>query len=305
MNHSRHAEKGFRLGAFFFVNYSGPDLAQEDPAWQTILSADTILVEATKEFSIMDSNPVIDIQSKHVTIRAFTDEPIPEEMLDTILDAARRAPTSSNMQSYSVIVVKDPATKSQLADYAGGQKHVATCPVFLAFCADLHRLKQVCDLHELPMTNNLETFIISTVDAALVGMSVQTGAESCGLGAVMIGAMRNHPDQVARLLHLPKGVYVVFGMCLGWPVNEAIPPQKPRLPRAMVIHKEGYADRELGELIARHDQELAQYYKQQGRNLSEHAWSGVIARSLSRPLRPENLGILKDLGFYICGSHHD
>jgi len=248
----------------------------------------------------METTPTLDVQKQHVTIRSFTDEAIPKKLLTSILEAARRSPTSSNMQAYSIIVVRNPEVKRKLAILAGNQKHVETCPVFLAFCADLHRLKQVCELHDVKMTNNLETFLVSTIDASLVGMSVQTGAESMGLGAVMIGAMRNHPQEVASLLGLPPHVYVTYGMCLGWPVNENIPPQKPRLPRDLIIHEEKYDRSNPKPKIEAYNIELAQHYVSLGKNLDPAAWSGVIARSLSGPMRPENLQRLADLGFNIC-----
>ena len=87
------------------------------------------------------SNPTIDVMSNHVSVRRFTDEPLSDEMLDVIVETARRAPTSSNWQTYSIVVVRDQAKKEQLAELAGGQGHIASSQAFLAFCADLHRLK--------------------------------------------------------------------------------------------------------------------------------------------------------------------
>ena len=247
----------------------------------------------------MEPSPTLHVQNQHVTIRSFTSADVSQEMLSKILEAARRSPTSSNMQAYSIIVVRDQQVKRELAALAGGQKHIETCPVFLAFCADLHRLKLVCDMHDAEMTNNLETFLISTIDASLVGMSVQTGAESLGLGGVMIGAMRNKPIEVAKLLGLPPHVYVTYGMCLGWPEPESIPSQKPRLPAELVIHHETYDHSDPYPQIQQHDKVLAQHYLAQGKNLHTAAWSGVIAKTLGRRLRSHLPGDLKTLGFHL------
>jgi len=248
----------------------------------------------------MKTNPVIETQNNHVTVRLFTNDSVDDEMLDSILEAGRRAPTSSNMQAYSVIVVRDPVVKKQLAVVAGNQKHVETCPVFLAFCADVNRLEKTCSMHDVEMKNNLETFLISTIDASLVGMSVQTAVESFGLGAVMIGAMRNNPKEAGKLLGLPKGVYVVFGMCIGWPNKSEIPPQKPRLPKELVIHGEKYCNENVDEQIEEYDRVLAKHYELQGKNISASAWSGPVARNLGKILRPENISLLSEMGFDIC-----
>lgn len=242
------------------------------------------------------STPVIDTLSKHVTIRQFTQKAIPDETLNSILEAARRSPTSSNMQTYSMIVVKNPEVKKQLAVLAGNQKHIEVCPVFIAFCADTYKLQAACELHNVELQRTLETTLVSTVDASLVGMSVQTAAESLGLGAVMIGAMRNHPKDVAELLGLPKGVYVVYGMCIGWPDLDNVPPQKPRLPKNLVIHAETYQTEGLAKALEQHDKELAEHYESLERNQDDAAWSGPIANRLKNPSRPALKKTLEDLG---------
>lgn len=240
---------------------------------------------------------VTDILNKHISVRRFLDKPIPNEMLDAALSAARRSPTSSNMQTYSMVVVRDPETKKRLAVLAGNQKHIEECDTFVAFCADLHRLEMVAEMHGEPFAKSLESTLVATVDAALVGMSVQTAVESFGLGAVMIGGMRNHPKEAADLLGLPSGVYIVYGMSIGWPEWEAVPPQKPRLPEHLVIHHERYADTDARAAIQAYDADLAAYYGAQDRNQDEAAWSGVIARRLASPRRPFLRRTLEKMGF--------
>jgi nitroreductase len=159
----------------------------------------------------------------HVSIRAFSGEPVPDGMIDAVLAAARRSPTSSNMQTYSIIVVRDLETRKKLAVLAGNQQHIVQCEVFVGFLADIHRLEMASDMHGQPLAKSLETTLVATVDAALVGMSAQTAAESFGLGAVMIGGMRNQPAAVAELLGFPEGVYMVYGMSIGWPAADARP----------------------------------------------------------------------------------
>lgn len=243
------------------------------------------------------NTPVIETLNNRVTIRTYQDKPVSNDMVRAILSAARRSPTSSNMQTYSIVVVRDPETKKQLAVLAGNQRHVEECPVFFAFCADLHRLEQACALHGETLVKSLETTLVATVDAALVGMSAQTAVESLGLGAVMIGGMRNHPAEVAELLGLPSGVYVVFGMCVGWPDPASLPAQKPRLPEELVIHHERYDDRDPTPLVQQYDAALAAHYNAQGNNQHTAAWSGPIAQRLNGKIRPFLRPTLEKLGF--------
>lgn len=241
------------------------------------------------------STGVIETLNHHVSIRKYTDAPLDDETLTTLLEAAQRSPTSSNMQAYSLVVVRDPERKKKLAVLAGNQKHVETCPVFVAICADIHRLNRACELHGKTLARNTENTLVATVDASLIGMSLATAAESIGLGTVMIGGIRNHPDEVAELLNLPDGAFVVYGLCIGWPDDQ--PEQKPRLPQRVIVHQETYDDSGLDQHLRDYDAALAAHYRSQGRETPDAAWTGILAKRFSQPRRPELRAILEKLGF--------
>jgi hypothetical protein len=54
--------------------------------------------------------------------------------------------------------------------------------------------------------------------------------------------------------------------------------------------------------IEAHNNALAQHYTNMGKNLDGAAWSGVIARNLSRPLRPNHKATLEEMGLNISGT---
>ena len=87
------------------------------------------------------TSETIGLLHNRVSVRKYADKPVAQIMVDAILEAAFRAPTSSNIQAYSVVVVRDHDTLQKLSAVTGGQKHVANTPVFLAFCADLTRIQ--------------------------------------------------------------------------------------------------------------------------------------------------------------------
>lgn len=246
------------------------------------------------------SQSVLDTLNHHVSIRRYDpDAPVSDELLHALLNSARRSPTSSNLQAYSFVVVRDAERKARIAELAGNQQHIIDAPVFVACCADLHRLDKACQLHGQGFHRNLETTIIATVDASLVGMSLATLAESVGLGTVMIGGVRNNPAPIASLLGLPDGVFVVYGMCIGYPIASEIPAQKPRLPESLVIHQERYDVRDISADLQAHDAELAEHYRALGRNTPDEAWTGVIASKFSQPIRAHMKATLAQLGFSV------
>lgn len=80
---------------------------------------------------------------KHKSIRKFKDKEVDKETLDIIIKCGQRAPTSNNLQAYTIIYVKDNNKKEKLAQISGGQKWVVEAPVVLLFCADLNRIKGI------------------------------------------------------------------------------------------------------------------------------------------------------------------
>jgi len=180
------------------------------------------------------------VQLAHRSIRAFTDEPLPAGLLDLILVCALSAPTSSNLNARTIIRVSEPARKARLAAMAGDQPWVAACPEFLVFCADLHRLSALCaEAGAPPPPPGAETLLLCAVDAALAGMNAMTAAEAAKLGAVMIGGLRERPEEVAAELALPPGVFALFGLCLGYPADPGA--VRPRPAPEALVHRESYA----------------------------------------------------------------
>src|SRR5258708_7803753 len=80
-------------------------------------------------------------------------------------------------------------------------------------------------------TPYFEAFLVAAVDAALAAQNATVAAESLGLSMVYIGALRNNPAGVGRLLDLPPGAMALFGMCVGYPLPTVTNEVKPRLPQ--------------------------------------------------------------------------
>jgi nitroreductase len=246
------------------------------------------------------SSETIELLSNRRSIRKFEAREIPADLIEAILRASFRAPTSSNIQSYGVIVVRDSETKRRLSIVTGNQRHVADAPVFLAFCADLRRIEYAMNGRGHTMDgNNLETCLVSSIDASLVGMSAYLAAESLGLGGVMIGGVRNDALGVARILGLPPRVYCVFGMCLGWPAE--MPPQKPRMPFGSMVHRERYGATldatDTATLLADYDRDLSAHYRSTGRPTTDDSWTHDMDKKFHPWLRDTLRQDLRSLGF--------
>lgn len=246
------------------------------------------------------TSETIETLRNRVSVRNYTREPVTEATVEAILQAAFRAPTSSNIQSYSVIVVRDAETKKRLSAVTGNQRHVVETDVFLGFCADLTRINRAIESQGHTFAeNNLEFGVVSTIDAALVGMSAYLAAESLGLGGVMIGAIRNNASETAAILGLPHRVFCVFGLCLGWPTE--VPQQKPRMDYAQMVHYERYGrlrdSRSMAEGVTAYDAALAAHYTSTGKPTASDSWSHETGSKFSVQPREKLRAELKARGF--------
>lgn len=238
---------------------------------------------------------VLDVLRHRASVRDFSTKALSDDMLATICDAARQAPTSSNLQAYSLVIVRQPEAKARLAELAGNQKHVIDAPAFIAVCADVRRLGRVAAHAGGTLAkDHLEMTLVACIDAALVGMCASLAADSLGLGTVMIGGMRNNPDGVAEVLGLPDGVFVAFGLCVGWP--NAKPEAKPRLPGQLVVHQERYGDGDLDAGLEAYEQVMAEHHRHVGRDPDE-PWAERVTKQFSQPKRPNLKKILSGRGF--------
>jgi FMN reductase (NADPH) len=249
-------------------------------------------------------NPTLELIQRHGSVRSYRPDPIPVETIEAIVAAAQRTSTSSNMQAYSVVAVTDPAKRARLADLCGNQEHIAQAPIFLAWCADLARLDRACEIRGyIQETGYVENFLVATVDAVIAAQSAALAAESLGLGICYIGSIRNNTQAVIDLLGLPRLVFPVTGMTMGWPAAE--PPLRPRLPQSAVLHWEGY--------VTEHDAELAEYDRAMaatgiygGRQIpvpgrpgemEDYGWTEHTARRVTQAVRTDLREVLERQGF--------
>lgn len=196
------------------------------------------------------------------TCRYFRPDPIPDDVLARVLNAARFAPSGGNRQPWRFIVVKDPAKRRQLkewylipwkaylqavhrgeirvgspqqqraieaADYFA--EHMDVAPVIVVVCARL------ADVH----ITDAELGRPSIVGGCSVYTSVQNmflKAREEGLGAAITTLLCHFEPQVKELLEIPEELSTACHVVLGWPAR----PLPRKLTRAP-LHEIAFVDR--------------------------------------------------------------
>ncbi len=175
------------------------------------------------------------------TIRKYTRQQVPDNLLDRLLMAACRTSTTGNMQVYSIIVTRDEDIKMDLLPLHFNQKMITEAPVVLTFCADFNRFNHWCRLSNAePGYDNFLSFMTAAIDALIAAQTFCVAAESEGLGICYLGTTTYMAHKIIEVLRLPKGVVPVTTITLGWPAE--IPEQPDRLPLHGIVHREIYSD---------------------------------------------------------------
>ncbi|KAL3470872.1 Nitroreductase-like protein [Aspergillus californicus] len=193
------------------------------------------------------------------------------------------ASTSSLLQTWDAIAIQGPAHKSAIATLAGDQEFIRQAPLFLVFCPNLRRSKNLVTQYtpgeHAKALEGMDMFIMSTIDAALAAQNVAMAAEALGLGVCYVGALRNNAQKVCKLLNLPPLTWGVFRMAIGYPDPEdrrSGKQVKPRLPMQEVLHMERWSEAGQEGNIAEYDQALGGFYEDEGK-VGRIGWGEFVA----------------------------
>jgi FMN reductase [NAD(P)H] len=241
-------------------------------------------------------NPVLELMHQHHSVRSYRDQPIPPEILDSILDAAWKGPTSMNGQQVSLVVTQDAEKRARISQIASGQPWIAQAPVFVTVVVDFHKSAQaaVKEGLEQKIHNSVEGFAMGTLDAGIALGNLMTAARSAGLGIVPIGGIRRDPQAMIDLLQLPKLTLPIAGVAIGYIDHDGS--LKPRLARNSFVHMEQYDSTQLAEQIDQYDATLTAYWEQLQRTDGQ-PWSANTAQAYQKIYYPEVARVSRSQGF--------
>jgi len=179
--------------------------------------------------------------SERRTVRRYTSRHVDPELLERMIEAASHAPTTGNMQLYSVVVTRSEEGKKALAPAHFNQPSVTGCDVVLTFCADFNRFVKWCEVSDAkPGYDNFQSFMTAVLDTVIFAQQFCTIAEMHGMGCCYLGTTTYNAPQIAEVLNLPARVVPVTTLTLGYPLGEI--PLSDRIPVTGIMHTETYKD---------------------------------------------------------------
>ncbi len=142
---------------------------------------------------------------KRRSVRSYKKNPIPEEDLNKVLEAARFAPSAHNAQDWKFVVIKDKKTIKEIAESAAGQSFIAEAPIVIAGVALNPGDIMSCGVPQY------------AVDLAIACDHITLQAIELGLGTCWIGAFSQ--QKVKDILGIPEECKVVALLPLGYPTG--------------------------------------------------------------------------------------
>jgi len=154
---------------------------------------------------------LIEIIKGRRSIRAYSVKPVEQDKLESVLEAARLAPSARNRQKWQFIIVTDPAVKDMMYEACHNQQSVKQAPVCIAV------------IDEEPGTMSCGQ-PVDTVDASIAFSFLILKAHEEGLGTCWLGHFDK--DKVRAALGIPENMSIVAVTPLGYPAEQ--PDAKPR-----------------------------------------------------------------------------
>jgi nitroreductase len=156
-------------------------------------------------------------------VRSFEDRPLPDDALDRILEAGRRAPSSRNWQPWDYVVVTDRAQLVELAKVWQYGRHVADSAATVALV--------------LPDTNDLQERLTAYYDLGQATMAMAVAAADLGIGTGHSAVADQ--DVARRVLGLPDDRFAAYLMDMGYPADRPLRPLRnpDRRPFDNVVHR--------------------------------------------------------------------
>jgi len=192
----------------------------------------------------MNYDDFLELVKKRRSFRRFTSDPVPKDILEKVLEAARHPPSAGNSQPWEFIVVQDPATKKSITkSISSGYKTLREADPTMFVCGD-RRLEATYPAH-------LGGEILLRQSLAVSIYTLQLAAASFGL-ATAWGTMQteSREKQIRQLLGIPDVYTVDHIIPLGYPDEEkekndaALRPVRERASfrRALneIVHYERY-----------------------------------------------------------------
>jgi nitroreductase len=160
----------------------------------------------------------IEVLKSRRSVRAYSGEAVPKEIIEDIIDCGRLATTAINLQPWEFVVVTDPGMLRKIAETSDHGKFIAGAPAcVVVLCGDTKYYLE---------------------DGSAATENILLAARAHGLGACWVaGDKKAYAAEICRLVGAPRGYKLISLIPFGYPAEN---PEKTKRPLSDVLHWEKY-----------------------------------------------------------------
>jgi nitroreductase len=168
------------------------------------------------------------------SVRSYLDKNVSAEKINELLEAARYAPSSGNIQNWSFIIIRDKKIKMELAEVALKQYWMVDAPVLIVVCNKVEKIRKFYGIRG--------ELMYSIQNCAAASQNILLKAYSLGLSTCWIGAFDE--DAVGRILGLPEDVKAEAMISVGYSDEKEEMPIRNELEDIVYFEKWGKKEKE-------------------------------------------------------------
>lgn len=173
------------------------------------------------------TNPIVETMLSRKSIRRYIDQPVPVDVLNSIVQAGQQAPFAYQFGSLLL-------SRKQ-------ERNPFRAPLLFTICVDVHRFEQIAAKRNWKVAqNDLSLLLFGIQDAALMAENLVIAAESYDLGSCFLGGAPYRAQSIIEEYKLPERVFPLVQLAMGYPAED--PPPRPRYPVEFCLFEDEYPD---------------------------------------------------------------
>ncbi len=156
------------------------------------------------------------------SVRKYTNQDVPAEILNAIFEAVRWSPSWANTQCWELVVIRDPETRQKLqatiAPKNPATKAITAAPVLIALCGKLNS----SGFYKNTVTTKFGDWFM--YDLGIATQTLCLAAHKAGLGTVVVGLFDH--DRAGHVINVPEGIELVTLIPMGYPAKTGSAPKR-------------------------------------------------------------------------------
>lgn len=232
-------------------------------------------------------NETIKQLHERISVRAFEDKAVPDDIKNEILNSSFQAPTAGNQMLYTILDITDQELKERLALSCDNQPFIAKAPIVLIFLADCRKWYDAYSFAGAePRQPGAGDILLACQDALIAAQNAVVAAQSFGIGSCYIGDILENAEDHRKLLNLDKYTVPISMLVMGYPTEQQKNRQKPkRFDKQYIVQENTYkrlSEKQIRDMFAKSHTEEDFDFDEYIKRFCDRKYMSDFSREMSR-----------------------